>query len=216
MVKLRTRSMLNRNFLSFTIIGTLIYGSLSHSLLANPFTASERNVVRHFRSVPDRSTSWSEVAPIGPLPIVFYASGSTLFAGTGGNGIYRSSTNGQSWESSSTGLFTGAKIRAFAALDSKLFAGTDQGVWASTNEGQNWNPVNTGLPDSPGSRAILALESSGATIYAEIEKPGGNASNKLFRSTDSGQSWTEIKIDFPISSGRLLMGANGSTLFVRG
>lgn len=159
--------------------------------------------------------NWSEISPLG-LPITFYSSGAYLYAGTSGNGIFRSSTDGQSWEPSSNGLVNGAKVQAFASIGGGLITGTDQGAWMSNNLGQMWNPLNSGFPSAPASRSITKFEVSGNSIYAEVEAASGTLGNKIYLLSNLAANWTEIKLNFPVSSGRLLIAVNGRTLYVQG
>ena len=74
--------------------------------------------------------------------------GSTLFAGTNGNGVYRSSDNGDTWKQINTGL-TDNFVDALAFHDQVIFAGSSGagGVDASMNNGDQWVLSSTGLTD---------------------------------------------------------------------
>jgi ligand-binding sensor domain-containing protein len=109
--------------------------------------------------------------------------GSNIFVGTSGDGIYRSSNNGISWTQVNSGL-TNLYIYAFAVSGSNLFAGTEgDGIFLSTNNGASW--IATGTLTNP---FVFALTVSGMDVYAGTDGDG------IFRSTNNGSSWTNASI----------------------
>jgi uncharacterized repeat protein (TIGR02543 family) len=113
---------------------------------------------------------------------------STLYAGTGGSGVFRSTNDGTTWTAVNTGL-TDPWIWSLAVnplTPTTLYAGTDgRGVFRSTNSGTTWTAVNTGLTNPHvSSLAIDPLTPS--TLYAGTDGRG------VFRSTDSGTTWTAV------------------------
>ena len=111
-------------------------------------------------------------------------SGTNIFIGTGGNGVYLSTNNGNNWSAVNTGL-TNQNIKALAANGSNLFAGTNGGgIFLSTNNGNNWSPVNNGLGTNLN---ILSFGISGTKMYAGCDFGGG-----IFVSTNNGSSWTPL------------------------
>jgi photosystem II stability/assembly factor-like uncharacterized protein len=115
---------------------------------------------------------------IGPIEC-FAVSGTNLFAGTGGSGVFRSTNNGLSWTAESIGL-TNSNVNALAVSGTNLFAGTSSGVFLSTDNGTNWTEVNSGLPKLA---SVYDLAVSGTNIFAGMQ-------SGVFRSTDNGTSWT--------------------------
>jgi photosystem II stability/assembly factor-like uncharacterized protein len=125
----------------------------------------------------------------------------TLYAGTSGGGVFKSSDGGGSWTAVNTGLDTTFVITALVvdpAAPAKLYAGTGlglvsgdaSGVFKSTNGGQSWTAVNAGLTSvygsTPPSVFALAIDSSApATLYASTY--GG-----VFKTTNGGGSWRAI------------------------
>ncbi|MBU2636676.1 MAG: regulator, partial [Bacteroidetes bacterium] len=101
--------------------------------------------------------------PYGSYVNCFAVSGTNLFAGTYGGGVFLSTNNGTSWTGASTGL-TNTYVYALAISGTNLFAGTDRGgVFLSTNNGINWTEVNNGLPPNT---SVLAFAVSGANLFA--------------------------------------------------
>jgi len=92
----------------------------------------------------------------------FAVSGTNLFAGTVGGGVYLSTNNGTSWAAVNNG-FPSSDVMALAVSGTNLFAGTDDGgVYLSTNNGTSWTVVNNGLTNS----YVLALEVNGTNLFA--------------------------------------------------
>jgi photosystem II stability/assembly factor-like uncharacterized protein len=79
-----------------------------------------------------------------------YATDKTIFAGTSGDGVFKSTDGGISWTQVITGL-TNLYVNAFAispnyATDKTIFAGTNGGgVSKSTNGSSSWSAMNAGL-----------------------------------------------------------------------
>jgi uncharacterized repeat protein (TIGR02543 family) len=113
---------------------------------------------------------------------------STLYAGTGGSGVFRSAHSGTTWTAVNTGL-TDPWVWSLAInplTPTTLYAGTDgRGVFRSTNSGTTWTTANTGLTNLHiSSLAINPLTPT--TLYAGTT--GG-----VFRTTNGGTTWTTAK-----------------------
>jgi ligand-binding sensor domain-containing protein len=95
-------------------------------------------------------------------------SGTNLFAGIYGGGVFRSTSNGTNWTAVNNGL-TNTSIRALAVSpdsSENLFAGTyGGGVFLSTNNGTNWTVVNNGLTNTN----VNALAVSGTNLFVGTE-----------------------------------------------
>jgi photosystem II stability/assembly factor-like uncharacterized protein len=109
--------------------------------------------------------------------------GSTLFAATSYNGVYKSSDNGSTWASANTGM--GPKDTRTLAVtgSSSLIAGAHYaGVFRSTNQGSSWIRSMSGFPAGS---SVSGLFASGSTVLA-------GTYDGLFRSTDNGLTWDKI------------------------
>jgi hypothetical protein len=136
---------------------------------------------------------WQLTGPLsttlGIKPLVHNNDG-YIFAGTGGgtsgtegNGVFRSTDNGNTWtQSGLADLF----IWDLAINSSgHIFAGTlNQGVWRSTNNGDSWTQINDGFNNLDNTVNSLSVNSFGH-IYA-------GSVNSIYRSTNNGNSWTAI------------------------
>jgi len=109
----------------------------------------------------------------------------TLYAGTGGSGVFRFMDSDTTWTEVNTGL-TDPWVWSLAInplTPTTLYAGTDgRGVFRSSNSGTTWTTVSTGLTNlHVSSLAVNPLTPT--TLYAGTV--GG-----VFRSTNSGTTWT--------------------------
>lgn len=118
--------------------------------------------------------------------------GSNLFAGTvgikGDYYVYRSTDHGNTW------TYTRLYARAFASIDSILFAGN----YRSTDNGVSWMAMS--FPVSPAivrSYAVL-----GASLFA------GTDGNGVFRSTDNGSTWVSANLSGTSIPGFVVIGSN--------
>ena len=114
------------------------------------------------------------------------------------DGVYATTDGGASWTRASGGL----PLSSVAALalrfvvsvqpgdQETLFAGTlGDGLWSSVDGGTTWSPKGSGLDDQFVS--ALALDPSNVTIlYAGTNHPGAS-SQRVYKSTDSGVTWTQ-------------------------
>src|SRR5262249_16795499 len=79
---------------------------------------------------------------------------STVFAGTFGDGIFKTTSGGATWVDVTAGLSNqaGGRITIFSLVfdpqtPATLYAGSfDNGVFKTTNGGGSWSQSNTGLP----------------------------------------------------------------------
>jgi len=90
-------------------------------------------------------------------------SGTKLFAGTNGGGVFLSTNTGSSWIAASTGL-TSTYVVSLALSGTTLFAAVQGGgVFYSTNYGASWNSASAGLDPF-----VRCLAVSGSNIYAGV------------------------------------------------
>jgi photosystem II stability/assembly factor-like uncharacterized protein len=108
------------------------------------------------------------------------ANPATVYVGTFGNGIFKSSNGGGSWTAANVGL-TASDVGVLVldpSAPATLYAGSyGGGVLKSTNGGASWAPVNVGLTN-PYVSALAIDPSATATVYAGTEGGG------VFKSTN--------------------------------
>ncbi|MCX6158558.1 MAG: T9SS type A sorting domain-containing protein [Ignavibacteriae bacterium] len=89
-------------------------------------------------------------------------SGTNIFAGTWGGGLFLSTNNGSNWTAVNNGL-TG-RVNALAVSGTNIFAGTvNVGVFLSTNNGTSWVQKNQGLNAIP---PVWSLLVANGYVYA--------------------------------------------------
>lgn len=129
-----------------------------------------------------------------------------VFAGTD-SGVFRSSDNGAHWGAVNNGL-TSTLVYSLAFKmqgtggQTMLFAGTGAGLFFSTDFGDSWSQTlspSQWVCASDGS-VLFAASSNGS--YSALGVPGGGGQkfdykyySLIYRSTDDGQSWTQMYSD---------------------
>ncbi|MCI0695966.1 T9SS type A sorting domain-containing protein [candidate division KSB1 bacterium] len=136
-----------------------------------------------------QSVAWEQTnGPLGGAvqALALHPNGQ-IFAGTFFSGVFRSTNNGERWAQTS---LKGGQIRAFAINKSgHIFAGTDGAVYRSINNGSNWQLLSSGLQNT--NIYALVINSSGH-LFAGTVGFGQNEINGVFRSTDNGNTWTQV------------------------
>jgi hypothetical protein len=137
-----------------------------------------------------------------------FGSDSTLFAGTIGDGVFRSTDAGDSWERASPAVrvipsATGSETETIRGLaisptfskDGTIFAATSvDGVLRSTDGGDSWYQVIKGLADpSVATLAISPTFDQDSTLFA------GTRGGGVFRSTDGGDSWQQVNLGLTVT-----------------
>ncbi len=137
-----------------------------------------------FICVTQTKAQWVQTNGISRENIDSFAiSGTNLFAGTMGDGVFLSTNNGTSWTAVNTGL-TDTLVTSLAVSGTNLFAGTDNygGIFLSTNNGTSWTPENSGLKGY----TVYSLAVNGTNLFA------GTFGGGVFFSANNGTSWTPV------------------------
>ncbi len=127
---------------------------------------------------------------------------SILIAGT--YRLWKTSDGASSWSSLSTDLTgdgsgsSGADISAIAIAkknSSVIYAGCTNGkLWVTTDDGANWNERDNLLPNAWNTK--IAIDNSNSAI-AYITFSGFLNNSKVFKTTDYGNTWSNISGDLP-------------------
>ncbi len=151
---------------------------------------------------------------------VVFASASTYFLGTSGDGVFRTLNTGSTWEFKSNGL-TGANTSGIVVANTTnriLVVKGGRGYWTSTDGGTSWTisvlsdyvngviKLTDGTIIMYGSRVFRSTD-NGATFtassnyfshYKILEASNGDLYGfkygKVDRSTDKGITWTDLAI----------------------
>ncbi|GBD87900.1 xyloglucanase Xgh74A precursor [bacterium BMS3Abin03] len=137
-----------------------------------------------------------------------------------GIGVFKSTNGGVSWtniglaESRNIGRIVVDPVnsqRVYVAAMGKLFAGNpERGLYRTTNSGASWENVLF-ISDTTGCIDVAVNPDSPDTIFAamweRIRKPWGRSyggiTSGLYRSTDGGDSWTEMTNGLPANNGNI-------------
>lgn len=122
----------------------------------------------------------------------------TLYAGTDGGGVQKTTNAAGSWSSANSGLTDPSVLSV--AIDpnntSTLYAGTVDGVFKSTDGGLSWSPKNVGLRAErmPFTAAGFVIDPTNtSTLYlasfVPISFPVGGG---VYKSTDGAETWTQV------------------------
>lgn len=106
-----------------------------------------------------------------------------IFLGTQGQGLLRSTDNGATWLSISSGISDGEVRDVAIGPGGIIYAGTfTAGMFRSTDDGGTWISINAGLPEKD--IASITVTNTGRVLV------GIKKSNGVYKSDDNGNSWT--------------------------
>ncbi len=115
----------------------------------------------------------------------------TLYAGTYGNGLYRSTDGGSNWSSAGSGMrSTYGTAFAFEPSSTLVAATLGGGVYRSADGGGTWAPSNAGL-DAGMVSSLLSDPAAPGTVYAALF-------DGVYRSTDGGGTWQAVNNGMPV------------------
>ena len=135
----------------------------------------------------------------------------TLFAGTSGAGIFRSTDGGDTWVSASEGLQVPPynRLPSLPVLTQEgntLYTSTNSNLFYSIDNGDSWQQLAHFRDEMVGISGVALI---GDTIYI-----GRHIEESVFCSNDNGKSWTQIDSGLTDRMGPSLI-ASGTTLFAQ-
>jgi photosystem II stability/assembly factor-like uncharacterized protein len=123
------------------------------------------------------------------------ASEHIIYAGTRGDGIFRSVDGGSNWLSVLYDqVLAQETISCLAAMDSFVFAGAMDGIRRSTNNGISWSQNEGGFPETN----IYSIAHIGNNIYAATDRG-------LFHSTNNGDEWHTAPNTLPVFNSNFIL-----------
>jgi hypothetical protein len=128
--------------------------------------------------------TWSRLSDYRVLTVL--TSGTHVFAGSRGGGVFFTTNGGTTWAQRNTGLtnqsVTALAITPASSAGINLFAGTEgSGVYFSADSGRNWVSARNGLT----SYNITSFAVLGSSVLT------GTSTKGVFVSTDNGANWTQ-------------------------
>lgn len=121
----------------------------------------------------------------------------TIYAGTGGGGVYRSTDRGSSWNQTGLTNVSVASLVVDLLTPSTVYAVANGTILKSADSGQSWSGLNP--PSDAASVTALAIDPSNpAILYAALhayyvdEWELLRSSGGVAKSTDGGMSWTSV------------------------
>ena len=147
----------------------------------------------------------------GEVTRLFRASDGALYAATHSSGVFRSSSDGDSWVAVNDGLdvyFEGelAFVNAISEADGTIYLNDASAFFYSNTRGDSWHWVK--FPDMNPNEIITAFAVSGGRIYVGRDKDG------IVYSDNHGKSWTPIHGGLPTEPPDKLMAVE-TTLFTK-
>ncbi len=137
--------------------------------------------------------AWSYLGFVQILAITLDRSGA-IYTGSFGEGVRRSTDNGQTWTVLNSGL-SNPHIRSLCVLENGwLYVGIAWGgVFRSTNRGNIWTDVRNEI----GNRDVRSVAAMGSEVFAAT-------TSGIFRSTNNGAVWISIgsEVSSTIASSR--------------
>ncbi len=119
----------------------------------------------------------------------------TMFAGTAGRGLFKSTDGGNSWDQI-YGIPLGANITAIAMsptyrIDGIVFAGTRQyGLYKSPDGGNTWMHLS-----NPSMTGIFTLEFSPNFLTDNFLYTTGTNEGVIYRTNNMGDTWQQFSVD---------------------
>lgn len=170
----------------------------------------------------DGGLSWSKVSSGFPQYgdtvqsiAISTTNNQVVYAGlsaNGGGGVYKSTNGGNSWTTSSTGIYSplqyaggGTSTVYSIAIDpsnnSTVYAATDNGVFKSTDAGATWVGGASGISIQDLSINSITIDPiNSQTVYIMSMSRSASNFGAIYKSTNGGSSWVPITGVIPRAS----------------
>jgi hypothetical protein len=156
-----------------------------------------------------RGQTWTKASPGagGAFTCVDMSANGTVLVGSDLSGLYKRENSSSGW--TRIGHSDGIKATAVDAVKWKpgdnnvALAGTRNGLYRTTNGGSSWSVVSGSWGSSDDVTAIGWSPTTTSTCYIVTVTSGGSTSFSLWKSTDSGASFSSYT--HGISSGRRIV-----------
>jgi len=146
--------------------------------------------------------TWTHTLITGHVPALLQ-SGTFLFAGVDGSGVFLSADGGVSWTPMNSGL-TNLHVLALTVSGANLIAGTLGGAFVSPDNGASWTAASQGLTNY----SFTSLAVSGPNVFAGTHNYGG-----VFLTTNGGALWAAINSGLGPSPSVWSLVVSGANIF---
>ncbi|MDL2717037.1 MAG: hypothetical protein PT977_04730 [Acidobacteriota bacterium] len=169
-----------------------------------------------FRSI-DNGVTFTEPArasiglPVSGTPYAFAPVGSSTFLGLNPGGVYKSANDGATWTSSNAGLPAGVLVSSLVSTGNTLYLGSNGPLYRSADAGTTWSAVTP--PNPAGPNSVYSLLVDGGALYAGTFGFGTPDTHGLFKSTNSGATWTRLANGLPSNRPVYALAADGSRVY---
>jgi photosystem II stability/assembly factor-like uncharacterized protein len=166
---------------------------------SNLFAGTPADAVGIFRSI-NGGQNWEPAAaglPIASQIRSLIAFGGFLFAGTQGDGIYRSSDHGDTWAKTDINnpLLAQTLVLTFCVKDNALFAGAANGIYKSTDSGATFQRTLDGFPPNENVAAFsLTVSSGNILVGVNVSLSPTESLDTIFYSSDDGSTWQQANV----------------------
>jgi hypothetical protein len=150
-------------------------------------------VVSVFLFVSPLISQWTNISSFpGTQVNDIIVSTDTIFAATGGSGVYLSANSGSNWSQISNGLVTqqALTVRQLMLTGNIVYAATVDGIYKSTNRGLNWVKKSAGIFIGGG-----ALYEFCSSIFQYGGKLFTGAWTGIYSSSDGAEFWIQSNIN---------------------
>lgn len=134
--------------------------------------------------------SWGITSFIRGYKLLMHPTNSNIMFAVTTIGILKTTDGWNTWSNVANGSFRDIEFKP--GDPTTMYATTTNTFYRSTNSGDNWSIVSTGLPTGENRAAIAVTPANNNYVYY-LAGPAGSSNYKgLFRSTDSGASFTTM------------------------
>jgi len=168
----------------------------------------------------DSGTTWSDSSPATKtlrVRSLAITPGGTVIAGA--QGLFRSTNHGAVWNTSNNGLkeaipaIVGGGIAV--TKNNHFIEGSEYGLWKSTDLGQTWLLASNGIRHPL--IEFVFCDSLGYLFACAHSLPRHESSvNRLYRSTDDGETWDTVKVSFDAIYSLIAQGFNNDLYLAHG
>lgn len=138
-------------------------------------------------SISYSNAQWQQCPLYGGHIFSLATNGTTVFAGTPGDALFKSDDYGSNWYVSNSGLPANRDVYSIAIRGNEIYAGIDgNGMYKSTDNGASWDSIKTGLPAFNCSPNDILFK--GTDIFVSM----ANGQWGVYKSSDSGNTWNSV------------------------